>query len=308
MAFRKTASPIIPLPDIPEVFDYPRDIQPILDRHCIACHDYSPTIKGGPRSGGIILSQDHGPMFSHSYASLTLHQQFADGRNDSGNKPPRTIGTAASPLMTKINGSHYDVAVSPQERDMIRYWIEAGANYIGTYAALCDGWVRVEADTIIKHKCGSCHHTNVNDKLNPELIYNLSRPEKSLALLAPLSKENGGYGFCKKHGGKSVFSTSNDKDYRSIFSAIVNASEELNRMKRFDMPGYRPGPAYFQLMKEYGLLQESIDLNKDTIDYYQMDEKYWRSFWYQPVIAKDNALSTTLERLRMRFSPGLELN
>jgi len=36
MALRKPASPIVPIPDIPEVFDYPRDIQPILNRYCIA--------------------------------------------------------------------------------------------------------------------------------------------------------------------------------------------------------------------------------------------------------------------------------
>lgn len=66
-------------------------------------------------------------------------------------------------------------------------------------------------------------------------------------------------------------------------------------MKRFDMPGYRPILTYFQLMKEYGLLPEKFDLNKETIDYYQMDEKYWRSFWYQPVIAKGKVLSKTPE-------------
>lgn len=287
MAFRKPISQIDRIPDIPEIFDYPRDIQPILDRHCIACHDYTPTAMGGPRAGGIILTGDHGPVFSHSYASLTLDHQFADGRNDSGDKPPRAIGTSASPLMKKIDGSHHQVSLSPHEREMIRYWIEAGANYIGTSAAMCDGWVKVEADTLIRYNCNACHAKDLNDKLNPELIYNLSRPEKSLALLAPLTKEKGGYGICQNKEGKPVFSTNGDKAYQLLFSSISTASLNLKRVKRFDMPGYRPIDIYFQLMKEYGLLPEKFDPATDYIDYNQMDEKYWRSFWYQPVMDND---------------------
>ena len=61
--------------DVPEVADFPRDVQPILDRNCVQCHDYD------RRDGGVILSGDHGPMFSHSYYTLTVWRQLADGRN-----------------------------------------------------------------------------------------------------------------------------------------------------------------------------------------------------------------------------------
>jgi hypothetical protein len=291
MALREPVSQLVPIPGIPEVFDYPRDIQPILNRHCVACHDYGPTIKGGPRAGRVILTGDHGPMFSHSYASLTLNKQFADGRNDSGNKPPHTIGTSASPMMKKIDGSHHNVTVSPGEREIIRYWIEAGANYIGTYAALCDGFVKVAVDTIINYICLGCHNPGSNIKLNPELIYNLSRPEKSLALLAPLSRAKGGYGLCINKEGMPVFISKDDKDYVALYSSIMSASKELNSMKRFDMPGYRPIPFYFQLMNEYGLLPAGFDLDRDTVDYYRMDEKYWQSFWWKPITPKGKTSS-----------------
>lgn len=285
-ALKRPASKIEALPGIPEVYDYPRDIQPILDRHCIACHDYKSAATGGPRSGGIILTGDHGPRFSHSYANLTLRKQISDGRNDSGNKPPRMIGTSASPLMAKIDGSHHNVILASHEQDLIRYWIEAGANYIGTYAALCDGFVKVEADSVIRENCGKCHSVLTDFRINPELIYNLSRPENSLALMAPLSKEQGGYGLCRVNGGKPVFRSWDDDGLQSLYSLILSASQKLERIKRFDMPGYRPIPFYFYLMKEYGLLPENIDPQKDTLDYYRMDEKYWRSFWYRPPVDK----------------------
>ena len=38
----------------PDVVDFPRDIQPILDRHCVACHNYQ------RRDGGVLLTGDLG--------------------------------------------------------------------------------------------------------------------------------------------------------------------------------------------------------------------------------------------------------
>lgn len=65
-ALQRPVSTIEPIPDIPDVIDFPRDIQPVLDRHCVACHDYTPSPRGGPRSGGVVLCGDRGPLYSHS--------------------------------------------------------------------------------------------------------------------------------------------------------------------------------------------------------------------------------------------------
>ncbi|HUV67883.1 MAG TPA: hypothetical protein VMW24_28595, partial [Sedimentisphaerales bacterium] len=85
-AMQRPPSKIAPIADVPDVFDYPRDIQPIFDRHCLACHDYD------QRAGGVILSGDHGPIFSHSYYTLTARQLVADGRDRlETNLPPRSV-------------------------------------------------------------------------------------------------------------------------------------------------------------------------------------------------------------------------
>lgn len=47
--------------------DFPRDIQPILDEHCLKCHDYEGHDGRKAAQGGVVLSGDHGPIFSHSY-------------------------------------------------------------------------------------------------------------------------------------------------------------------------------------------------------------------------------------------------
>jgi len=164
-ALRRGASRIQPLPGVPEVFDFPRDIQPILDRHCLACHDYEATDRGGPRAGGVILSGDHGPVFSHSFATLHMQDLVVMPRDGRGNKPPRSIGSAASPLLDYVDGSHHDVTLSHGERRLLRTWIDAAATYAGTYAASGTGklpknpkWPEyVAAAAVIQSRCGVCH-------------------------------------------------------------------------------------------------------------------------------------------------------
>jgi hypothetical protein len=234
-ALQRPPSSIEPVANIPDIFDYPRDIQPILDKHCVACHDYD------RRDGGVVLTGDRGPIFSHSYYILTARQLFSDGRDRlETNLPPRAIGTSASPLMKMLDGSHYDVRLTSQEQDMIRYWIESAAPYPGTYAALGTGMIggfpksvletsdrawpcSVAAAEAIQRRCGNCHGSSrplpryLSDDLelvlsNPDpndirirfsrhLMFNLSRPEKSLILLAPLSARAGGYGLCREEAG-----------------------------------------------------------------------------------------------------------
>lgn len=302
-------SKIEPIAGIPEVFDFPRDIQPIIDKHCIKCHGYEATESGGPRSGGVLLSGDRGPMYSLSYSDLTLRRQFGDNRNQPrSNLPPRSIGSSASPLMKKIDGSHHSVKLTAHECDMIRYWIECGAPYPGTYAALASGMIGVSLENqrntsdrqwsstkvaagAIQRRCASCHNKKfpllpraLSAGLLRHRVFNLTRPEKSLMLLAPLSRTAGGYGLCKTSEpseSEPVFANTNDPDYKKILALCIAGKKHLDKIKRFDMPGFRPLPSYVREMKRYGILPK--DLSEDTeIDVYATDQAYWRSLWYKP--------------------------
>src|SRR5678815_4812133 len=70
LAVLRAPSRIEPIQGVPDVIDFPRDIQPVLDSLCVNCHGYEKTEAGGPRAGRLILSGDRGPMFSHSYYML----------------------------------------------------------------------------------------------------------------------------------------------------------------------------------------------------------------------------------------------
>ncbi len=337
LALHRAASKIEPLPGIPDVLDFPRDIQPILDRHCVACHDYQATQRGGPMAGGVILGGDHGPVYSHSYFTLTICAQFADGRNlRKSNYPPRTIGSSASPLLKKLDGSHYDAQLTEHERSLVQLWIDTGAAYPGTYAALGTGmigdysrggldrqdleWPSVqESRLVLQRRCGTCHQgptalpdslsddrglvpwgegpmnqlaQRVSQRNNPvfrfsrHLLYNLSRPEQSLQLLAPLAKQAGGYEICKpsgtaEAGASPVFAGTADPDYQTLLKAIQAGRERLHTIRRFDMPGFRPSEHYVRDMQRYGILPSGPGSDA-AIDVYRTDRDYWMSLWHHP--------------------------
>ena len=293
LAMQHPPDPITPIAGVPDIFDFPRDVQPILDHHCLACHGPLPTPKGGPNSGGVLLDGGRGPTYSISYVTLTQRAQFSDGRDAGGNRAPRTIGSSASPLLKKLAGGHHDVKASAAEQQMVRLWIETGAPYPGTYAALGSGMVPPVSNaafgSVLERRCNECHakEPRSGGPLNVETVFNLTDVDKSLILLMPLAPEAGGTGQFHK-GRKSdaqaiiIFKDKSDPDYQALLAAIVASKAHLDKIKRFDMPGFMPNEHYLREMKNYGLLPAEFDPKKDSLDPYQLDRRYWQSLQHQP--------------------------
>jgi len=316
LAVRRPPRKLAPIRDVPDVIDFPRDIQPILDKHCVSCHGYQATGKNVPRGGGVILTGDRGPWFSHAYATLTVRRLFSDGRNGGGNRPPRSIGSSASGLMKLLDGRHYKVRLAPRARKMVRLWIETGAAYPGTYAACGSGMVDIHRENhpathvwdtitelgvyrpgglvsvpapreVLDRRCLGCHDKS-RAPLHPQLLYNLTRPDKSMVLLAPLARQAGGYGLCihktgtKKPNAPAGFANKADGDYQAILAFLRKAADAMNKMRRFDMSGFRPADEYIREMKNYGILPTSFNPAKGPIDVYKLDRAYWRSLWHKP--------------------------
>ncbi len=300
LAAKRPPSKIEPIKGIPHMFDYPRDIQPILNRHCVKCHGYKKTKHGGPYSGGVLLSGDRGIFYNQSYAALRARKQVADGFNGAGNRPPRTIGTSASPLMKKLDGKHHKVKLSAAEKDTIRYWIECAGTFAGTYAALGKGFIfprQVVDNNVHKRKCASCHKRGFprsKDDPRTHWFYNLDHPSKSVALLAPLSKAAGGWDLCSKKkdkngkivsSGPPIFKDADDADYARILAQVKILQAQLQNNKRYDMPGFEPHPAYIREMKAWGILPPAYKWGGYD-DMFKTDQAYWKSLHYKPKPAK----------------------
>jgi hypothetical protein len=325
LALRRSPSKPTPIAGVPEVIDFPRDIQPILNSLCVDCHGYDKTPAGGPRAGRLILSGDRGPMFSHSYYMLTIAHLFSDGRNQArSNYDPRTLGSSASRLLRLVDGSHYKVKATPEQTRLLRLWIETGGAYPGTYAALGTGMIGAYAENqpaevdwewpstkagaaVIAKRCAGCHDdpsrllpSSLSDergvsfwqpslddpRLNTSrhIVFNLSNPEKSLLLLAPLAESAGGWGLCREPKTKErrvVFADRADPDYQTLKAMCVAGGKHLAQIKRFDMAGFRPRRDWVREMKRYGILPPQTQVEQ-TIDVYATEQQYWRSLWYRP--------------------------
>ncbi len=304
-----------PVKDLPAVMDFPRDVQPILDRHCIKCHDVE------NRKGGILLTGDRGPVYSHSYFNLMAHFQVNDGLNHPYPlNQPGMVGDKNSPLIQKIEQGHGEVKMSDHELKTLRYWINTGALYPGTYGALGTGMIGTmtnnqpdlgpienerwsSASKVINNDCRKCHHElmpHIGEEKNltwwrsrvevtsgrverqryeeairfsRHIIYNLTNPEASTILLAPLSTEAGGYGLCIGPSGRPVFENTKDRRYMAIMEAVKHTASHLDAVKRFDMPGFIVRPDYYREMVRYGVIDELLPI--EDVDPYIADSIYW---------------------------------
>ena len=350
-ALRHRPDKIEPIAHVPEIFDFPRDIQPILDRHCVSCHNSE------KHAGGVVLTGNRGPTYSLAYYNLMLRHQITDGAGYGwenlqnvngrpiGNDDPYTMYSYASPLMCKIDGSHHDVKLSGGEHKLVRLWIDTAAQYAGTYAAygtgqigawwrnnqpireMADNWpTTLPATESVERRCAACHGRMlprfVTDQIPVDVygdlegwqrptsrfsrhtVFDLTQPEKSLILMAPLARQAGGYAVGSPEPAKLIvenrskppkpvshpviFASADDPDYQKILAHLRAAQARLDEIKRFDMPGFKPRSEYVREMKRYGVLAASFDLARDTIDVYATDEEYFRMFWHRPENESNN--------------------
>jgi len=113
---------------------------------------------------------------------------------------------------------------------------------------------------------------------------NLTRPDKSLLLLMPLSKEAGGLDGCGRANKPRtpVFSDKNDPAYQTMLAYIKELHLAQDRNKRFNMEGFKPNEHYVRELKRYGIIPENFDRNRDSIDVYQTDRAYWDAVRWKP--------------------------
>jgi len=309
MAVRRPPSKIEPFRGLPDVLDFRRHIQPILNAHCVRCHNYEEP------QGHVVLTEDLGVCWSISYYTLLATRQVADGRNGFGNQKPRTIGSSASELIRKIDGSHHNASVTPRQWRTVWLWLESGAPYAGTYAALRNAEEQAKEGSVfsvfgsqlLNQRCRQCHargkeaaplpltiskqerfeltkklevapHERIvlkdDYRFSPHILLNMSCPEYSPLLLGPLPKAAGGWGSCPHQ-----FRGTDDPDYQTLLREIW---KQLDQVPRYGMPGFRPNRQYIREMKRFGVLSPQLNLSRDPIDVFETDREYWKLFWYRP--------------------------
>jgi hypothetical protein len=251
-------------------FDYASVVQPVLDRHCVRCHEPR------QRAGDVDLSADRTDYFNVSYEYLARGRRVLAVR-DSGNEvsidnpytswiptyngqeanilkiEPRTWGSPVSRLATLILAGHADaagkprVALSRDEQQRILSWIDLNVPYYGTADTAypekqgCRRQYPPDLDRVLtevaQRRCVSCHRGPAGEPAIPRPRWTrITNPQLNPFLLAPLAKEAGGTGRC----GTAVFADANDPDFQAILGTFKPVLDELGRRPRMDMPGAVP--------------------------------------------------------------------
>jgi len=153
MAMERPVRDITPPPWGVMGMDFAKVVQPVLDRHCIKCHDGSEAqgkafdLRGDTMvTAPVWQDKDEGPqhVVSRSFLNLLAHVEYVKlGGWSLSNLPLEAYATGSykSPLMHMLRKGHQDVELTTAEWRALAAWIDCNAPYYGGWEAfpLTDG-------------------------------------------------------------------------------------------------------------------------------------------------------------------------
>ena len=133
LAMQRTPSQITPGPDGSKPLSFPILVQPVLYRHCVACHNEV----AADDNGGIVLTGTPDGHYTKSYNALISRVAYTAWGLPEGNYEPLTepdrFGARVSTLVKLLEEGHYDVKLSADDWNRINTWIDANALFYGTF-------------------------------------------------------------------------------------------------------------------------------------------------------------------------------
>jgi len=135
MALRRPASKIQPGPEGSRPFSFTRLIQPVLDRHCVSCHDGTE----GPDKSPLVLTGQRQDRFTRSYWNFRAFARWHEWGQDTITPivtRPGHLGADESPLTKILTDETHAGQVTLPDEDFRRIytWLDGNAPFYGTYS------------------------------------------------------------------------------------------------------------------------------------------------------------------------------
>jgi hypothetical protein len=131
-------APSVPKPDVDgsNPWSYPRLVQPVLNRNCVACHDEKKD-KAPPLDAGLVTRKgtaymDATTTYYASYLSLAPKFAFTD-YGDPLRTAPGKFGARATKLYDLLSKGHYGVKLTDDDMHRITLWLDSASQFYGVY-------------------------------------------------------------------------------------------------------------------------------------------------------------------------------
>ena len=275
LALRRPASPIEPWYGPARDFSYTAEVQPVLDKHCVRCHDY------GKEAAELNLSGDPGPAFNLSYTMLRSRSPAlwlppvpgekkplvsAVGSGPIKVIPPYSWGSHRSRLIDLLRKGHEDVKLDKESLERIAAWIDLNAPYYPTYATYYgdNTFGRCPLNHRQLIRLGQLISAAPNGagygwgRVNSYDVRELSRLIMTRG--SPINFTRPEYSLCLK-----AFGDKKDAGYREALSIIGAGRQMLELHPRADMPGFEPCEADRRRLEYWTRRRQIESLNRQAI-------------------------------------------
>lgn len=244
-AARRAPSVPVPLPWGDQPVSFLRDIQPVLDQHCVRCHSGLKPKGGLDFSAGLTSHDADIPGYGYNRAFETILEKGLVALSkvraqDASITPALAYGSLRSPLLAALTNEAHATEVRLSEDDRLRLtaWIDANAPYhdrfvnkrpaAAAYDVAADRELAQQLEQRHAARCGECHAASQVTRLD---WIDLRDPARSLFLRAPLARSAGGLGTCPK----AVYADTSDPDYQAILQRVRAAVRRATESPRRDL-------------------------------------------------------------------------
>ncbi|MHB8863066.1 MAG: HzsA-related protein [Pirellulaceae bacterium] len=229
-----------------------RDIQPILDRHCVECHSGLKPAGGLDFFGGLtewssqyeaVWGAVPGYGFNRAFETINQAQLVAIAEpnlQDASITPVLAYGAHKSKLFKMLTQAPHTerVTLSQDERLRLTMWMDANAPYHDAfvnkrpekpaYDLAQDDELLNGLRALHEQRCAGCHASEIVSRLD---WIDIHQADRSLFLRAPLAESSGGTQKC----GQAVYANDDDPHYQAVRTLVEDALDRAWANPRRDL-------------------------------------------------------------------------
>lgn len=124
----------------PRGFSFRREVQPVLDRHCVRCHGQGAPLdlRDGPdvRPSGTDATYNNGSHFPPSYLALRRYVRGHTIESDMHLLPPGEFHAGTTRLVRILEKGHHGVKLDAEAWDRLNTWIDLNTPAHGTWGEI----------------------------------------------------------------------------------------------------------------------------------------------------------------------------